>query len=102
MSDQPDLSTLPARMRYTVNHVLQEVFDKDRNLSDKYGMALMCDLLDAASNWSQEAERVEELARDLQSTYFDLNLDCDASTEEYWRKRARKLIESGWCKGDPA
>jgi hypothetical protein len=95
-----DLTTLPQRMRYVVNCVLQEVFEKDRDLYYKYGMELQCDLLDAASNWEREECEAAEIETQVKYLAKQLKeLDPNASTfGNGYIPAARKLIESGWRK----
>jgi hypothetical protein len=90
-----DLTTLPQRMRYVVNCVLQEVFEKDRDLYDKYGMELQCDLLDAASNWEREECEAAEI--ETQVKYLAKQLK-EVDPCNGYIPAARKLIKSGWRK----
>lgn len=103
MSAQPDLSTLPQRMRYAAD-VLGEASNRDFD-GDSPAYTWHPDVLRSrADKWEAEdanrAVLVEELAQDLKEHYFDRNLA--GSDDVYWRQRAGRLIESGWRKGDPA
>lgn len=103
----PDLSTLAARMRFAAT-VIDEV-----NTRYELGAYLpwspaalreRADVLEAEDREGAKHEaRVEELARDLFLADFGSGWE-EEGTEHLKRPRretARKLIESGWRKGDP-
>lgn len=119
MTDQPDLSTLPQRMRYA-DAVLGEARDRyhaDHRKDNAGWPATSWDgtgLRAYAEKWEAEdravAERdaqVEQLAREM----FDANRpehgrqqwdDPYEVVQGAYMAIARDLVESGWRKGDPA
>jgi hypothetical protein len=103
MSEAPDLSTLPQRMRYAAT-VLEEAHERNGTTGDWCSRNLII----AAAKWECEERQaherlVEELAREM----FVAGGDRDCPTRERLEQRgymspARKLIESGWRKGADA
>lgn len=110
MTEQPDLSTLPQRMRYAAD-VLGEA---DERYGSKHSWSP--DGLEIyASKWEdQDCEaaeldtQIEELARKIYHVGFVVGMHNhrlafeDYSGKEAIQRTAKRLIESGWRKGDPA
>jgi hypothetical protein len=99
MSEQPDLSTLPKRMRYAAT-VLREAdarydFNKVWPVEELEGFADQWEAEDRANG-----ER-DAMAEELAKTMFDIFAVRDLNDEPP-RNMARWLVDQGWRKGDPA
>jgi hypothetical protein len=110
MSEQPDLSTLPKRMRYAAR-VLEEATERElrENVFEERKWSAER-LLDRAgefnkADYAKRQKLVEELACELWGLPPGAAMGWSKAKESYQevaRSAARKLIESGWRKGDPA
>jgi hypothetical protein len=89
VTDQPDLSTLPKRMRYAAD-VIAEYVDACPNLDTGTQFAAP-NLRIAADRYEQKCIR---MVANLAQSLYELG----------WRKvtadHAQALVESGWRKGD--
>ena len=102
----PDLSTLPHRMRYAAT-VLEEVSTawSERSGCELYG--LPCEMSWTAQSMSNTATRWEDEDRSGDELVSELAPLLSAICDEALAKDrgyvyvARRLIESGWRKGDP-
>jgi hypothetical protein len=95
MSEQPDLSSLPNRMRYAA-----DVLDEANKQFGKIAGWYAGDLRGTASLWEAEELRRRNTARDQLSREIKAVEVADAEYP-HW-VIANALIESGWRKGDPA
>lgn len=108
MSETPDLSTLPQRIRYAVS-VLKEVDDRYRSgcgsAADEF-VWRRGTLMERAAEWEGFERAVEALVLDLALDLWVLDggtpekfdLPYTAQTTGRYTAKARKLIESGWRK----
>jgi hypothetical protein len=103
---EPNLSTLPERMRYAAE-VLEEVTSRARrrNVIGDLSVWSTEDLWAFADEWEtwdeENAKPVEELAQFIHEAPGGSCCNWDELTEEWqtvMRGYARKLIESGWHK----
>jgi hypothetical protein len=94
VTDQPDLSTLPARRRYAAE-VLGEASGRcpdDANWWSPYSLCRFADKWEAEDREKADREAlVEELVRDV-------------SNSQWWQPKcmARTLIDNGWTKAADA
>jgi hypothetical protein len=99
MTEQPDLSTLPARMRYAAD-VLREA---DERYASKHswspdGLEIIAD------TWEDQDRATTERAawiRELANTIYRAAGWSGNGPHEPHLEAARRLIESGWRKGEP-
>jgi hypothetical protein len=107
MTEQPDLSTLPKRMRYAAE-VLREV-NKREGMHSDFSWA-NCGLRALADRWESEdataAERdalVEELAKGMALAVWNgIDHWADDYVKALYLSCARFVVESGWRKGGSA
>lgn len=104
MTEQPDLSTLPKRMRYAAS-VLEEATDwcnenqpGTNTVWNAYLLFKNADVREAEDREAAERKHiVEELAQELRDSSAKAPI---RRTEEY-RELAQHLVESGWRKEQP-
>lgn len=99
MSD-PDLSTLPKRMRYAAD-VMDEYISATSlhsgNPFAAHNLRVAADRLE-----TRREAKVEELARELCAGFHHASeLPNNPVLADYYRRVAGELIESGWRKEDP-
>lgn len=111
-TDLPDLSTLPQRMRFAADVMDQA---KTRLEQELYGALYPAH---GASEWNSEALREradiweaqdrdaaekaarESLIRELSWAFYETERWSGGAPHQKHRNAARKLVESGWRKGD--